>query len=135
MRLFLQKPTSMKYLTGATNLLLHLAITILFASCGRYITESGQASYYADKFEGRKTANGEVFNQSHLTAAHRTLPFGTTVKVKNLSTGKTVKVRINDRGPFVTGRIIDLSKKAASKIDLTQKGVAQVQIKYRKKKK
>ena len=96
--------------------------------------ESGKASYYADKFEGRKTANGEIFDQSKITAAHKTLPFGTSVTVKNLSNGKTVKVRINDRGPFVSGRIIDLSKKAAKKIDLVNVGVANVEIRYKKKK-
>ena len=96
--------------------------------------ESGKASYYADKFDGRKTANGEIFDQSKITAAHKTLPFGTSVTVKNLSNGKTVKVRINDRGPFVAGRIIDLSKKAAKKIDLINAGVAKVEIRYKKKK-
>ena len=96
--------------------------------------ESGKASYYADKFDCRKTANGEIFDQSKITAAHKTLPFGTSVTVKNLSNGKTVKVRINDRGPFVAGRIIDLSKKAAKKIDLINAGVANVEIRYKKKK-
>ena len=98
------------------------------------IIEKGKASYYADKFEGRKTASGTTFHQNKLTAAHRTLPFGTRVKVKNLNNGKTVKVTINDRGPFVQGRTIDLSKKAARKIGILQQGVAQVQIKYRNKK-
>ena len=120
-----------------------MMLRILFAfllfssllSCSSKITESGKASYYADKFEGRKTASGEIFRQSAVTAAHKTLPFGTMVTVKNLSNGKTVKVVINDRGPFVTGRIIDLSKKAAQKIDLVQTGVAIVEIKYKGKKK
>lgn len=100
-------------------------------SCSKKITETGKASYYADKFQGRQTANGETFKQSKKTAAHRTLPFGTVVKVKNLANGKTVKVRINDRGPFVTGRMIDLSKKAAKKIDMVDAGVANVEIKYK----
>lgn len=90
------------------------------------------ASYYGDGYHGRKTANGETFNKRKLTAAHKTLPFGTVVKVKNLSNGQTIKVRINDRGPFVKGRIIDLSEKAAQKIDMKQQGVAEVQLKYRK---
>jgi len=108
---------------------------MLFAvSCSRKITESGKASYYADKFQGRKTANGEKFRQSKKTAAHRTLPFGTKVTVKNLSNGKTVKVRINDRGPFVAGRTIDLSKRAAKKIGMIQAGVAPVEIRYKAKK-
>lgn len=110
------------------------SILMLSTACSRKITESGKASYYADKFNGRKTANGEVFRQSKLTAAHKTLPFGTKVKVVNLTNGRTVKVRINDRGPFVAGRIIDLSKKAAKKIGLTQSGVANVEIRYKKKK-
>src|SRR3954466_1078867 len=110
-----------------------LFICLLFAAC-KTVKENGVASYYADKFDGRKTASGAVFRQNKLTAAHRTLPFGTRVKVKNLSNGKTVKVTVNDRGPFVQGRTIDLSKKAAKKIGMLQKGVAQVQIRYRKKK-
>ena len=111
-----------------------LACIVSLASCGKEISESGKASYYADRFEGRKTASGEVFDQSKSTAAHKTLPFGTKVTVKNLKNGKTVSVRINDRGPFVKGRIIDLSKTAAQKIDLVQAGVANVQVKYKRKK-
>ncbi|WP_282456841.1 septal ring lytic transglycosylase RlpA family protein [Chitinophaga sedimenti] len=106
---------------------------IFASSCSRKVTEAGKASYYADKFVGRKTANGETFRQTKLTAAHKTLPFGTKVKVVNKDNGRTVKVRINDRGPFVAGRIIDLSKKAAKKIGLVQAGVANVEIKYKKK--
>lgn len=111
-----------------------LVLTALTTSCGRSIIETGKGTYYADKFEGRKTANGEIFDQSKATAAHKTLPFGTKVTVKNLNNGKTVKVRINDRGPFVTGRIIDLSKSSAEKIDMVNAGVANVEIKYKKKK-
>ena len=105
-------------------------ILLTLSSCAPKITETGRASYYADKFNGRRTANGEIFRQRKKTAASKTLPFGTIVKVKNLSNGKTVKVRINDRGPFVEGRIIDLSKKAAKKIDMIRAGVQPVQIKY-----
>ncbi len=106
-----------------------------FTSCSRKITENGKASYYADKFEGRKTASGETFRQNGLTAAHRTLPFGTKVKVINISNGKSVTVRVNDRGPFSQGRVIDLSKKAAKRIGMISTGVAVVEIKYKKKKK
>lgn len=106
-----------------------------FTSCSRKITENGKASYYADKFEGRKTASGETFRQNGLTAAHRTLPFGTKVKVINVSNGKSVTVRVNDRGPFSQGRVIDLSKKAAKRIGMISTGVAVVEIKYKKKKK
>lgn len=110
-----------------------ILIAINFTACAPKITQTGKASYYADKFNGRKTANGEIFQNSKLTAAHKTLPFGTRVKVTNLNNGKSVKVRINDRGPFVSGRMIDLSKSAASKIDMVNAGVGSVKIKYRKK--
>src|SRR5690606_10327493 len=103
-------------------------------SCSPKITEFGQASYYADKFSGRKTASGEMFRQRKRTAAHRSLPFGTKVWVKNLQNGKKVKVRINDRGPFVSGRVIDLSKKAARKISMVKAGVVPVEIIYKKNK-
>jgi rare lipoprotein A len=110
-----------------------VALIISLVSCSHKIVESGKASYYADKFDGRRTSNGEIFKQRKKTAAHRTLPFGTKVTVTNLSNGRTVKVRINDRGPFVKGRMIDLSKKAAKKLDMVNAGVANVQIKYKAK--
>lgn len=106
---------------------------ITFLSCNKKIIDIGKASYYADKFIGRTTANGERFNQKKRTAAHKTLPFGTKVKVTNLANGKKVKVRINDRGPYIQGRIIDLSKKAARRLDMIQAGVVDVSIKYKKK--
>ena len=109
--------------------------TLLLFSCSRKITETGKASFYADKFVGRKTASGAVFKQSKMTAAHKTLPFGTKVKVTNLNNGKKTKVLINDRGPFVQGRIIDLSKKAAKRLDMVNTGVVNVEIKYKRKKK
>lgn len=90
--------------------------------------QKGLATYYGDKFQGRKTANGELFCQTRLTAAHRTLPFNTWVKVTNLKNLRAVVVRINDRGPFVRGRIIDLSKRAAFEIGLLQDGNAKVQV-------
>lgn len=107
---------------------------VVISSCAPQITETGKASYYADKFNGRKTANGETFRNRKKTAAHKTLPFGTVVKVTNLRNGRSVKVRINDRGPFVAGRHIDLSKKAARKIGMVQEGVGNVKMQYRKKK-
>ena len=118
------------------NLLLAFIVlcSVSLLSCSRSIIETGNASYYADKFEGKKTASGATFQQRKLTAAHKTLPFGTKIKVTNVTTGKTVKVKVNDRGPFVAGRIIDLSKRAAEKIGLVQKGILQVEIKYRKRK-
>lgn len=88
----------------------------------------GKASFYAKSFEGNKTANGEVFSNELLTAAHRSLPFGTLVKVTNLSNYKSVIVRINDRGPYSKHRMIDLSKAAAKEIDLVHQGVGSVLI-------
>jgi rare lipoprotein A len=86
------------------------------------------ASYYGDDFHGRKTASGEVFDQWKLTCAHRDLPFGTRLKVTNLQNKKSVLVRVNDRGPWVSGRLIDLSYAAAKKIDMIQRGVVKVKI-------
>ena len=106
-----------------------------FFACSRKVTETGKASYYGNKFNGRKTASGERFRNSALTAAHKTLPFGTTVKVTNVKNGKSVKVRINDRGPFVAGRIVDLSARAARAIDIQKEGVGTVKVQYKKKKK
>jgi rare lipoprotein A len=88
----------------------------------------GKASFYADQFHGRKTANGETFNMDKLTAAHPSLPFGTLVRVTNLRNGKDVIVRINDRGPFVKGRIIDLSIGAAKEIGLIKSGTTRVKL-------
>jgi rare lipoprotein A len=115
-----------------------LLLIILVSSCHRKTipggdasgTETGMASYYSESYNGKKTDNGEIYNSSELTAAHKKLPFGTKVKVTNLSNGKTVKVRVNDRGPFVAGRIIDLTRRAAKKIDMLNAGVVKVKISY-----
>lgn len=88
----------------------------------------GKASWYGPKFHGRPTASGEIFNQHSFTAAHPYLGFGTKVRVTNLNNGRSVIVRINDRGPFVHNRIIDLSKAAASTIGLIRSGIAPVRI-------
>lgn len=88
----------------------------------------GMASFYAAKFNGRRTASGEIFNNSAMTAAHRSLPFGTQVKVTNVRNGRSVVVRINDRGPYAKGRVIDLTKAAAKKIGLSRSGVARVKL-------
>lgn len=125
-------PVFAKMPVKAICVLYSIALLCLMASCSPRIAEQGKASYYADFFQGRKTANGDTFRQRKRTAAHRTLPFGTVVKVKNLKNGKTVKVRINDRGPFVDGRIIDLSKKAARRLGMVNDGVVQVEIRYKK---
>jgi rare lipoprotein A len=88
----------------------------------------GTASYYGGKFHGRKTASGERFNQNGLTAAHKTLPLGTKVRVTNLRNGESVDVKINDRGPFHKGRVIDLSKGAAREIGMVSAGTAKVKV-------
>ncbi len=88
----------------------------------------GIASWYGGRFIGRKTANGEIYTARKLTAAHRTLPFGTRIRVTNLENGKSVVVRINDRGPYVNNRVIDLSMKAAEEIDMIEMGIARVKL-------
>ena len=91
-------------------------------------TESGIASWYGHPYHGRRAANGEIYDMEKLTAAHRTMPFNTWVRVKNLSNERTVDVRIQDRGPFVNGRIIDLSRAAAREIELIGPGTAKVRL-------
>jgi rare lipoprotein A len=110
-----------------------LLISFIFALILSYqaksqITEIGLASFYADKFDGRITASGEIFNQNKMTAAHRTLPFGTKVRVTRIDNKKSVVVTVNDRGPFVNNRVIDLSKAAAKKLDFISSGVTRVRI-------
>lgn len=90
--------------------------------------ERGRASWYGPRFHGRRTASGETFNMHDLTAAHKTLPFGTRVRVRNLANGQEVAVRINDRGPHVRGRVIDLSRAAAQQIGLLTMGVATIVV-------
>ncbi|QKF59615.1 septal ring lytic transglycosylase RlpA family protein [Aliarcobacter lanthieri] len=91
-------------------------------------TFDGIASWYGPDFHSKKTSNGEIYNMYAMTAAHKTLPMNTVVKVDNLDNGRTTVVRINDRGPFVVGRIIDLSNKAAHEIDMVRKGTAKVKV-------
>ena len=109
-----------------------LIVLFLISSCattrsGRTIGK-GEASWYGPGFHGKQTANGEIYDQNKLTAAHRTLPFNTIVHVINLENGKTVNVRINDRGPYARGRIIDLSREAARRIDMIDSGIAPVRL-------
>ena len=92
---------------------------------GEYV-EEGVASWYGDPFNGHRTSNGEIYDMYQFTAAHRTLPFGVVLRVTNLSNGKQTEVRINDRGPFVGNRIIDLSLSAARAIEMVGPGTAQV---------
>ncbi len=101
----------------------------LIASFGvQAIEEFGIASYYADAFHGRKTASGELYHKDKYTAAHKTLPYGTMIRVTRLDNKSSVTVRINDRGPYIKGRIVDLSKAAAKKLDLITDGKARVKI-------
>ncbi len=90
--------------------------------------ETGIASWYGPGFHGKRTANGEVYDMNAMTAAHKTLPMPSVVRVTNLENGRTIKVRINDRGPFVEGRIIDLSRRAAQLLDVERAGVARVRV-------
>jgi len=92
------------------------------------VEEHGKASYYADKFNGRKTASGTPLNQNAMVAASRDLPLGATARVTNEATGKTVKVKVKDRGPYSHGRVIDVSKRAAKALDMKKDGVAPVKV-------
>jgi rare lipoprotein A len=105
----------------------HINVPIAPARMGA--TETGVASWYGVPYHGRRAASGEVYDMEQLTAAHRTLPFQTWIEVTNLSNGKQVDVRINDRGPFVKGRILDLSQAAARDIDMLRAGTAHVRLK------
>ncbi|WP_022834570.1 septal ring lytic transglycosylase RlpA family protein [Salisaeta longa] len=115
-----------------------IAATCLLVACGgpraavapapEVLPQEGQASYISDALAGNTTASGEPYRPSALTAAHRQLPFGTRVRVRRLDTGASVVVRINDRGPFVDGRIIDLSKAAARRIRMIRAGIVPVRV-------
>lgn len=113
-----------------------LILSLFILSCsssknvsGKVLKSKAEASYYHDKFNGKKTASGETFSNSKLTAAHRTLPFGTTIKVTNLANNKSVVVEVNDRGPFKKSREIDLSKRAFMDItDNKNHGTLRVKI-------
>ncbi|MEM7172096.1 MAG: septal ring lytic transglycosylase RlpA family protein [Pseudomonadota bacterium] len=99
------------------------------STAGEVFEETGLASWYGERYHGRTTASGETFDMHAMTAAHKALPFGSVVRVTDLSNGRSVVVTINDRGPFVPGRIIDLSRKAAQKLGFLDDGVTQVGIK------
>ena len=112
------------------------AVVLMMAGCAAApppspsfdAAEIGLASYYADRFHGRKTASGERYDRQALTAAHRRLPFGSVVQVTNLDNGRSVSVRINDRGPFVRDRVIDLSYAAAKAVGMLRRGVVEVRV-------
>ncbi len=102
-------------------------VVAIFLSISLHAQE-GLASYYADQFQGRKTASGELYNKDAMTAAHRTFPFGTYLRVTRVGTNQSVVVKVNDRGPYAKDRIVDVSKKAAIALDLVSAGVAKVII-------
>ncbi len=122
------------------SLVVFLLVTMLLAGCasrdaresGTGLTEGqveeGLASYYADRYHGRQTASGERFDQQAMTAAHRSLPFGTRVRVTRLDNGRETVVRINDRGPYSRGRIIDLSRRAARELGMESDGTVRVRV-------
>jgi len=91
-------------------------------------TQQGIASYYHDSLHGNKTASGQRYDRNRLSAAHKTLPLGSQVRVTNLDTGEKIVVKVNDRGPFIRGRIIDLSRQAARQLDMIEDGLARVKI-------
>ena len=103
-----------------------LVVVVLLCVSAIALSKEGKASYYHDKFHGRVTASGTIFNQNELTCAHKTLPFGTTLLVTNLRNNKQVKVTVTDRGPFIKGRHVDLSKSAAQQIDMVGAGVQKI---------
>ncbi|EJN38902.1 rare lipoprotein A [Pseudomonas sp. GM84] len=111
-----------------------LALFSLLAGCASHDVDpsgydkTGTASYYGSRHHGKRTASGEAFNQNGLTAAHRSLPFGSRVLVTNLANKRSVVVRINDRGPHTRGRLIDLSRAAAEKIGMVRSGTARVRV-------
>lgn len=109
-------------------LLFFLAVCAFHLQAQEGYKKVGYASFYHDKFEGRRTASGEKFRQKKMTCAHRTLPFGTKLLVTNLANDKTVTVTVNDRGPYAKGRIIDLTRAAAKKLDFIQSGHTRVEI-------
>ena len=131
----ISNPPSSGAMRGLAGLLVMIGLLIL-AGCAttpRQTPESqeaeiGFASYYADRFQGRRTASGERYDRHALTAAHRRLKFGTRVHVSRIDNGQSVTVRINDRGPFVQGRIIDLSRAAAETLGMIQSGVVKVRV-------
>lgn len=115
--------------TFAAGILATLAFHPLSSVAGEVgYKQKGVASYYADRFQGRKTASGVRYDKGAMTAAHKTLPLGTKVRVTNLKTGDSVDVEINDRGPHVKGRVVDLSKAAARELNMTSAGLVKVQV-------
>jgi rare lipoprotein A len=134
----LRRPANIGFRTLTT--VLAAAVVLLLTSCGKKTrvqvprmpkvgeTQTGIASWYGVPYHGRRAANGEIYDMNKLTAAHRQYPFETMVRVRNLGNRKEVDVRITDRGPFVDGRIIDLSRAAADRIDMVNAGITKVKL-------
>ena len=118
----------LKTILKAGFLIVILLIGTTSAFANKNYEAQGKASYYANKFNGRRTSSGEIFSQDSLTCAHRTLPFGTYLKVKNKNNGKEVIVRVTDRGPFIKGRVVDLSRAAAEQLEMINAGVVRVEV-------
>ncbi len=112
-------------------LIISAAVLLLLLGLAQHLSydQVGIASWYGPGFHGKRTSSGEIYDMNALTAAHKTLPLGTIVKVVDLETGRSVIVRINDRGPFIPGRIIDLSYAAAQELGMIEKGTARVGLK------
>lgn len=108
--------------------ILFLFLLVLPGMASEQVRQYGNASWYGRSFQGKRTASGESFNMHEFTGAHRNLPFGTMVRVKNLRNGKEVLVRVNDRGPFIKSRIIDVSRAAATALGIVSRGTARVSI-------
>lgn len=106
-----------------------MVLLMVLVGCAKKPVQTGKASWYGPGFRGKPTASGETFRPRKRTAAHKSLPFGSVVKVTRVDTGESVRVVINDRGPYAAGRVIDLSRRAARRIDMINDGVAEVELK------
>ncbi len=122
------KNTKVRFVSRLVILILCICFFTNNSFAQKRYKQKGKASFYANKFIGRKTSNGEIFSQKKLTAAHKYLPFGTKLKVTNLDNNRSIIVVVNDRGPFIKGRIIDLTKYGANKLGFIKKGVATVLV-------
>lgn len=126
----IQKPATKqdKYIPSTSYVVRGKKYYTLSSDKAKNLVQTGYASWYGPGFHGKKTANGEIYNQNMLTAAHKTLPLNTTVKVTNLENNKTLIVRVNDRGPYHGNRILDLSKEAANQLGVLAKGTAKIKL-------
>jgi rare lipoprotein A len=123
-----QRPSPSRQNAPGTQETVSDAATAISEGTKPLSVETGKASWYGAPYHNRRSSNGEIYDMNSLTAAHRTLPLGSTVRVTNLKTGHSTIVRITDRGPFIEGRIVDLSLAAAKQADVWQAGVAQVRL-------